>query len=69
MPRRPDGPWPFTCGLRKNVLARYDWLKRQNTVEQSLVEEFPDSMRDAVRSIQQQALPKSASHAAGSGED
>jgi DNA-binding GntR family transcriptional regulator len=43
---------------RKNVLARYDWLKRQGSLEEKFAEEFPDSMRDAVRSMQQDALPK-----------
>ncbi len=36
---------------RKNVLARYDWLHRQGSVEEKFAEEFPDSMRDAVRDI------------------
>ncbi len=41
---------------RKNVLARYDWLQRQGTVEKSYSDEFPDSIRDAVREIQLEAM-------------
>jgi len=38
---------------RKNLLARFDWIQRQSDVDNRLIEEFPDSMREAVRDIQQ----------------
>ncbi len=40
---------------RKNVLARYDWLKRQTSVEHALAEDFPESMRARVRDIERNA--------------
>jgi DNA-binding GntR family transcriptional regulator len=40
----------------KNMLARYDWLQRQTDLGSELAGEFPDSMRDLVRDIQQQSM-------------
>jgi DNA-binding GntR family transcriptional regulator len=37
---------------RKHLLARYDWIQRQSNVDNRLLEEFPDSMREAVHDIQ-----------------
>ncbi len=40
---------------RRNMLARYDWLKRQTNVENALAEDFPESMRARVRDIERKA--------------
>ena len=38
----------------QDVLARYDWLKRQTSVEHALAEDFPESMRARVRDIERE---------------
>lgn len=37
---------------RKNLLIRFDSLRRQDGVSNSLIADFPDSMRDRIRNIQ-----------------
>jgi DNA-binding GntR family transcriptional regulator len=40
----------------RNMLARFDWLQRQSSFGSDSSGEFPDSMRDFVRDIQQHGL-------------
>lgn len=37
---------------RKNMLSRFDWLRRQGAADNTLTRDFPDSMRELVRDIQ-----------------
>ena len=50
---------------RKNMLARFDWLERQSDVDGSRAGEFPESMRELVRGIQQSDLTGPAPSAGG----
>jgi DNA-binding GntR family transcriptional regulator len=38
---------------RKNTLSRFDWLRRQGGTDSALTKDFPDSMRELIRDIQQ----------------
>jgi len=38
---------------RRNMLARFDWLHQQPTADDPLLKEFPDSMREIVRNMEQ----------------
>lgn len=40
----------------KNMLARFDWLQRQSDPASALVGDFPESVRETVRDIQQHSL-------------
>ena len=40
----------------KNMLARFDWLQRQEGLDSSSVGDFPESMRELVRGIQRRDL-------------
>ena len=42
---------------RTNMLARFDWLRRQRDLDSSQAGEFPESMRQLVGGIQRQDLP------------
>jgi DNA-binding GntR family transcriptional regulator len=45
---------------RRNMLSRFDWLRRQRDLDSSQAGDFPESMRELVRGIQQRkstALP------------
>jgi DNA-binding GntR family transcriptional regulator len=37
---------------RRNILLRFDWLRRQKELEESQVEEFPESLRNLITDIQ-----------------
>jgi DNA-binding GntR family transcriptional regulator len=38
---------------RRNTLSRFDWLRRQGGTDDALTKDFPDSMRELIRDIQQ----------------
>ena len=40
----------------KNMLARFDWLQRQSDLSSPQAGDFPDTVRDLVRNIQQRSL-------------
>ena len=44
---------------RKHLLARYDWMQRQNKLDDRWLDEFPESMREAVQDIQRRAAADS----------
>jgi hypothetical protein len=47
---------------RKNMLDRFDWLRRQGDLDSSPAGEFPESMRQLVGGIQRQDLTDLPSH-------
>lgn len=41
---------------RKTLLRRLDWLRRQNNCDDSLAMDFPESMQDTIRDVEQHGL-------------
>ena len=45
-----------TRRARKNILARFDWLRRQKNADTPMARDFPDSMQRLVQGVQSQFM-------------